>query len=162
MCSFYIYISKCTSICTSIYLHEHRNCKDFVVCFIHSIIGEEYTTSLPLSTLTVRTFPSLGTNQLFSLLKKALQDSLLKVPCGPERNLWASRDHCKLFGAIHLSSKLADTPASAKISVEPVCRQCTQFPLPRRNWTQKLFLDNFAQRLCCLTSLCPKYLTQVF
>lgn len=44
------------------YLYEHRNCKDIAVYFILLIIGKEYTTSLSLSTLTIRTFPSLGTN----------------------------------------------------------------------------------------------------
>lgn len=73
------------------YLYEHRNCKDIEVYVILLIIGKEYTTSLSLSTLTVRTFPSLGTNKQSSVLKQALQDLLIKAPCSPERNPWASR-----------------------------------------------------------------------
>lgn len=155
-----LYIDKCISICTSMSLYEHRNCKDFVVYFVLVIIGKVYTTSFSLSTVTVRTFPSLGTNQLSSILKKALQDLLLKVPCSPERNLWAPRDHQTLFGAIHLSSKFSISAASAKVLslfVDSVSSSHFQEEIGTKN----LFLDNFAQHLCSLTSLCPEYLTQI-
>lgn len=41
-----LYVDKCTSICTCMYLYEHRNYKDFAVHFILLIIGKEYATSL--------------------------------------------------------------------------------------------------------------------
>lgn len=157
-----LHIDKCTSICTSMYLSEHRNCKDFAVYFIFLIIGKECTTSLLLSTLTVRTFSSLGTNQLSSLLQKALQDLLLKVHCSPERNLWASRDHQTLFGATHLSSIFANPPASAKVKVLTLfVDSVPSSHFQEEIGTKNLYLDNFARHLCCLTSLCPKYPTQI-
>lgn len=87
---------------------------------------------------------------------------LLKVPCSPERNLWASRDHLTLFGAIHLSSKFANSPTSAKVKVLNLfVDSVPSSHFQEEIGTKNLFLDNFAQHLCCLTSLCPEYLAQI-